>query len=201
MAYYDTWAEKLRDRGVRKRLLIIVTLVLWAVLITMSLIIAENSRRVSFNGAGLRLVSYSMAHFGTPANLVLVDNAGNYMHVETAAGTIWFHSAFVVEYLGETFTHDPPSALLPPRFVEQIDRIFMQDPVAYNEVTAVIIFGALLILLGTGMFIYPFEFWEFSRKFNWSIEGGEPTEFGIFMQQVGGVILVILAFAFLFALR
>jgi len=171
-------------------------------LIAASLIIAENSRRVSFNGTSLRLVSYSdAAHFRTPANIVLVDNAGNYMHVETMAGTLWFYSGFVVEYLGETFTHDPPSAPMPREFVEQIDRLLVQGPVANNEIALVIILGGLFILLGVGMFVYPFEFWEFSRKFNWSIEGGTPTDFGIYMQQFGGIFVVILAFAFLFALR
>jgi len=199
MAHYDMLAEKMRDRGGRKRLLIIVTLILWAALIAASLIVAENSRRFNFNGTSLRLVSYSVTNWWTPpANIVLVDIAGNYMYVETTGGTQSLGSGFVAEYLGETFIHDPPSALLPSGFVEQINRIRVQGPVTYFSVALVITVGLLLILLGTGMFIYPFEFWEFSRQFNWSIKGGTPTDFGIYMEQFSGIVIVILAFALLF---
>ena len=203
MAYYDMWAEKIRDRGGRKRLLIIVTLILWAALIAASLIVAENSRRVSFDGTSLRLVSYSVTNWWTPpANIVLVDSAGNYMYVETTGGTQSLGSGFVAEYLGETFIHDPPSALLPSGFVEQINRIRVQGPVTYFSVALVIIFGLPTILFGVGAFIYPFEYWEFNRRhFDWHIKGGEPTDYGIYMQQFGGIFVVILAFALLFILR
>lgn len=54
------------------------------------------------------------------------------------------------------------------------------------------IFIALIIFLGLASIMYPEKMWRLQHFL--SVHGGEPTEFAIFMNQLSGVIIIIVAF-------
>lgn len=54
------------------------------------------------------------------------------------------------------------------------------------------IFIALIILLGLASIMYPEKMWRIEHFL--SVHGGEPTEFAIFMNQLSGFIIIVMAF-------
>lgn len=56
--------------------------------------------------------------------------------------------------------------------------------------------GLLLLLCGVGSFLYPEKFWRFEHFLD--VIGGEPTDFAIFMNKLGGIVLIIFSYSIIF---
>lgn len=206
----ESFAQKLEKRHDRKRILWIATLVFWVLFIFVAILITTNSRRFEFYGNRLRVVSYE------PRNsITMIDSQGNYLNV--LATNLRFGSAgtFTVEYLGETFSYiiqpqtstrihwpgasEPNEPISQRRiaeiiFIRQVSEVILNGFIPFGVAVFCIVVGFFMLLLSVTSFLYPYEFWEFEQKFNWSVQGGEPTEFGITAHQIGGVVGVLATF-------
>ena len=62
------------------------------------------------------------------------------------------------------------------------------------------LFAALLALvLGVAMFAFPEALWKLDTLF--TVRGGEPTEWALFSNQIGGILMIMLAFVIPFVIN
>lgn len=80
----------------------------------------------------------------------------------------------------------------PPHFDMQLVRnLNSAYDVANSEYYSVFILTIPLILLGLAEIMYPEKMWRFSHRLH--VRGGEPTEWAIFSNKLGGVIMIGMA--------
>ena len=194
----------------RKFKLWVTVAVLLALLTTIVVSTAISSRRFTFDGTRLRIVSYEPG-----SSVTMRDRGGNYMHITAAS-----RYSHTVEYLGETFEYTRLSAtqeflrdlpgltwaepaptpnpterrLAEISFVERVSRTVSNGPVSLGTAVASVVISFFFFLLGTAAFIYPREFWEIEQAFNFRIQNAEPTEWGILVHQIGGVFTIFVTF-------
>jgi len=70
---------------------------------------------------------------------------------------------------------------------------YFQDYIPAGTFIGYAIFGLLFLLFAHGTFFYPESFWRVKTAF--SVRGGEPTAFYIFMSKLSSVFLAILIYA------
>ena len=58
--------------------------------------------------------------------------------------------------------------------------------------------GLILLFIGLASIVYPIECWKISHMF--SVSEGEPTDFAVFGNIVGGILIIIAVFAGIFIL-
>lgn len=59
-----------------------------------------------------------------------------------------------------------------------------------NDLFAIPFITSILIFIALANIIYPEEMWRFDHLF--TVRGGEPTEFAIFMSKLGGVLILLM---------
>lgn len=196
----ESLAEKLQRKD-RRRMLWVATFIFWTLLTVILVAMAIGSQRFEFDGNRLRIVSYERGH------VTMRDRAGSYLYVTATTNRFNTIEALAVEYLGETFSHpigthsmtspaDNTRHAAEVLFIQQVSYAVQHGPIHLGVVILCSIAGFFLLLLSIASFLYPYEFVAFGQAFNWRMRGGEPTEFGIFGQQLSGVVGVIAIFIF-----
>jgi len=190
--------------------------VLAALIIIIAVAGARTSQRVEFMGNTLRIVSVQR---GT--GLTMTDQNGETLTMTLRIDPSSF-TTYTINYLGKTFSyrslsdHDyrfscghqfivsfHSARIVPVGLTAQQQaeanilrslRIIHHNHTPLHSVIGNTLLGLAILAFGVAELLFPEAFWKLRHIF--SVRGGEPTDFALFMHRLSGVMIVVIAFVF-----